>query len=101
MISREIGNGSNPQLGSVRLVFGPIGALGCAGALVAAGGVEGEVAQDFAGGGVDDADVRSLITSSGRRQPSQRITFDNNDSAAEGAVFGASMIRRTPDSLRS
>jgi hypothetical protein len=30
---------------------------GSAGAVVAAGGVEGEVAEEFAGGGVDDADV--------------------------------------------
>jgi len=30
---------------------------GSSGALVVAGGVEGEFAEDFAGGGVDDADV--------------------------------------------
>jgi hypothetical protein len=30
---------------------------GCSGAVVAAGGVEGEVAEEFAGGGVDDAHV--------------------------------------------
>ena len=30
---------------------------GLSGAVVAAGGVDGELAEDFAGGGVDDADV--------------------------------------------
>ena len=35
----------------------PFGALGGAGGLVVPGGVEGEVAQDFSGGGVDDGDV--------------------------------------------
>jgi hypothetical protein len=39
-------------------VFGFLGAAcGFAGVLVGAGGVEFEGAQDFAGGGVDDADV--------------------------------------------
>ena len=33
---------------------------GAAGGLVVAGGVEGEVAEQFAGGGVDDADVEVL-----------------------------------------
>ncbi len=42
--------------------FGPFvfwagGAFGCAGGLVVAGWVDGEVAEEFAGGGVNDADV--------------------------------------------
>jgi hypothetical protein len=33
------------------------GSFGFAGGLVVAGGVEGQLAEEFAGGGVDDADV--------------------------------------------
>ena len=33
---------------------------GCAGGLVVAGGVEDQFAEEFAGGGVDDADVQVL-----------------------------------------
>jgi hypothetical protein len=33
---------------------------GFAGGLVVAGGVDGELAEEFAGGGVDDADVQVL-----------------------------------------
>ena len=50
MISRDIQDGSERHFGSG----------GCpvpAGGLVVAGGVDGEVAEEFAGGGVDDADV--------------------------------------------
>jgi hypothetical protein len=36
------------------------GAGWAAGGLVGAGGVEGELAEEFAGGGVDDADVQVL-----------------------------------------
>jgi hypothetical protein len=39
------------------LWFSGWGAGGLVGGLVVAGGVEGEVAEEFAGGGVDDADV--------------------------------------------
>lgn len=56
-MSRDIGNGPN-------LWFGPFwccgGCFGCSGGLVVAGGVEGESAQQLAGGGVDDADVEVL-----------------------------------------
>jgi len=46
------------HLNWVRIVwFWSCWAFACAGWLVVPGGVEGEVAQDFAGGGVDDADV--------------------------------------------
>jgi hypothetical protein len=44
---------------SVCGVFG-VGVGWAAGGLVAAGGVEGELAEEFAGGGVDDADVQVL-----------------------------------------
>ena len=37
--------------------FSGWGSGGLAGGLVVAGGVEGEVAEEFAGGGVDDAHV--------------------------------------------
>ena len=40
--------------------FFPFGAFGGAGGLVVPGGVEGEVSQGFAGGGVDDGDVMVL-----------------------------------------
>lgn len=36
------------------------GAFGCSGGLVVPGGVEGEFAELFAGGGVEDADVQVL-----------------------------------------
>src|SRR4051794_36972024 len=54
--------GPEPASGFGFLVFlGSVGsswsADGGAGAVVAVVGVEGEVAEDFAGGGVDDADV--------------------------------------------
>ena len=46
----------------VRLLsfLGSGGAFGCSGGLVVAAGVEGEVAEDFAGDRVDDADVKVL-----------------------------------------
>jgi hypothetical protein len=50
VMSRDIPDSPDPRW--VRALF----VSGCLG-LVGAGGVEGEVAQDFAGGGVDDADV--------------------------------------------
>ena len=50
MISQEIGNGSNLWVRPVSAFLG----------LVVAGGVEGELAQELAGGGVDDADVQVL-----------------------------------------
>ena len=56
----------NPQLGFGVLAFAGWpgcsgrGSWGSAGGLVGAGGVEGEIAQEFAGGGVDDADVQVL-----------------------------------------
>ena len=37
-----------------------MGPLGASGGLVVAAGVEGELAEEFAGGGVDDADVEVL-----------------------------------------
>ena len=63
MILQDIGMTPNLQLG-----FGVFPSAGCsgwgagwpAGGLVAAGGVEGQFAQEFAGGGVDDADVQVL-----------------------------------------
>src|SRR3954452_4102458 len=45
-----------PQLGSGFSVSG-VGAWGSAGGLVVAGGVDGQLADELAGGGVDDADV--------------------------------------------
>ncbi len=39
---------------------GPGGSFGCSGGLVVAGGVDEELAEEFAGGGVDDADVKVL-----------------------------------------
>jgi hypothetical protein len=56
-MSRDIEDGPNPHWGSDRFGFGAGGAFGFAGGLVVAGGVDGEVAEKFAGGGVDDADV--------------------------------------------
>ena len=55
-------NGPEPALGFGVFCCGaaPGGAFGCAGGLVVAGGVEGEFAELFAGGGVDDADVQVL-----------------------------------------
>jgi len=53
-ISQEIGNGSNRWFGPKSFGDGP---FGCSGGLVVAGGVEGEVAEEFAAVGVDDADV--------------------------------------------
>jgi hypothetical protein len=59
VMSRDIEDGLNPHLG-----FGPSGfsgsfgsAGGSSGAVVAALGDDGECADDFTGGGVDDADV--------------------------------------------
>ena len=59
-MSQDIEDTPNPRSG-----FGVFALAGCsfrgsgwpAGGLVVAGGVEGEVAEQFAGGGVDDADV--------------------------------------------
>jgi hypothetical protein len=50
----------NPHQGSGSLVIQGwfLGAAWFAGGLVVAGGVEGELAQQFAGGGVDDPDVQ-------------------------------------------
>jgi hypothetical protein len=42
------------------LYFAVCGLVRAAGGLVGAGEVEGELAQEFAGGGVDDADVEVL-----------------------------------------
>ncbi len=39
------------------MLLSGLGCLRCGGAVVAAVRVEGEVAEDFPGGGVDDADV--------------------------------------------
>ena len=47
----------NPRLGSGSL---SLWAGWSAGGLVVAAGVDGEVAEEFAGGGVDDADVEVL-----------------------------------------
>ena len=52
-----------PALGSGDIPFSGCSGRGsgwAAGGLVVAGGVEGEVAEEFAGGGVDDADVEVL-----------------------------------------
>ena len=62
VMSRDIGKARTPIQGSGCLFFGVRRGVmgpprGVAGGLVAAVGVEGEVADDFAGGGVDDADV--------------------------------------------
>ena len=62
-MSQDIGMTPNPQSGS-----GVVSCAGCSGwwpgwasgGLVAAGGVEFEFAEQFAGGGVDDADVQVL-----------------------------------------
>jgi hypothetical protein len=56
VMSRDIPDSPNPQLGSAVVVSG-WGFGGLAGGLVVAGGVEGEVAERFAGRGVDDPDV--------------------------------------------
>lgn len=48
VISQEIGNGPDLWVRPVSALLG----------LVVAGGVEGELAQEFAGGGVDDADLQ-------------------------------------------
>jgi hypothetical protein len=56
VMSRDIPDSPNPQLGSGCCGFG-VGVRGVGGGLVVAGGVEGEVAERFAGGGVDDPDV--------------------------------------------
>jgi hypothetical protein len=53
-LSRDPGQ-PEPQLGSVSRIFG--WARGSSGGLVVAGGVEDQVAEEFAGDGVDDADV--------------------------------------------
>jgi hypothetical protein len=58
VISQEIGMTLNPDGGSGSLVFS--GVAGFAGGLVVAVGVDGEFAKEFAGGGVDDADVEVL-----------------------------------------
>ena len=62
VMSQDIGNGRTCDQGSACFVFlGPVGASwptdGCSGAVVATVGVDGEGADDLAGGGVDDADV--------------------------------------------
>jgi hypothetical protein len=59
VISQDIGMTLNPLLGFgvVRFVGVPGGAFGGAGGLVVAGGIEGELAEQLAGGGVHDADV--------------------------------------------
>ena len=57
VMSRDIEDGPNPQCGFGSFLFGGGWGLGFAGGLVVAGGVDGEVAEEFAGGGVDDADV--------------------------------------------
>ena len=65
-MSQDIGMTPNPQLGfGVSFCAGWAGCLfrgsgWAAGGLVAAGGVEFEFAEQFAGGGVDDADVQVL-----------------------------------------
>jgi hypothetical protein len=43
-------------------------AFGGSGGLVVPGGVEGEVSEDFSGGGVDDFDVEAGRSSFGRRR---------------------------------
>ncbi len=72
MISQDMGDSRTcivwVRLLSFMVVFrvGPLGSvpwgrsLGCSGGLVVAGGVDEEFAQQFAGGGVDDADVEVL-----------------------------------------
>ena len=56
-MSHDIEDVPNPQLGSGRCCWSFGCAGGCPGGLVVAVGVDGEVAEEFAGGGVDDADV--------------------------------------------
>jgi hypothetical protein len=59
-MSQDIGMTPNPQEGSGSWLRGLFFRLspGCAGGLVVARWVEGQVAEEFAGGGVDDADVQ-------------------------------------------
>ena len=58
MISQEIPDRPDPRLGPVSLFLGlRCGSWWSSGGLVVAGGVDGEFAEEFAGGGVDDADV--------------------------------------------
>jgi hypothetical protein len=57
VISQEIGNRLNLRFGLFHFGFG---SFWRSGGLVVAGGVEGEVAQEFAGVGIDDADVEVL-----------------------------------------
>jgi len=56
VMSQDIPDGRPNSCGFGRLVL-PGGAGWSAGALVALGCVEDELAEEFAGGGVDDADV--------------------------------------------
>ena len=51
------GKRPEPSAGFGAFLFGAGGAFGFAGGLVVAAGVDGEVAEEFAGGGVDDPDV--------------------------------------------
>ena len=56
-MSQDIGNGPNLYLGSGPSAFLGLGSGGSAERLVVAVGVEDEVAEQFAGGGVDHAHV--------------------------------------------
>jgi len=58
VISRDMRIALNPQRGSGLFRLGAASWL--AGGLVVAGGVENEFAQQFPGGGVEDADVKVL-----------------------------------------
>ena len=63
-----------------------------AGGLVVAGGVECEVAEDFAGGGVDDADVE--VIDEGDDVGSAVLFADSNvvESAVVAGVDGTSIV---------
>ena len=56
-MSQHIGMTPNPRLSGFGSWFSG-GSFGCAGGLVVAGGVDDEFAEEFAGGGVDDANVQ-------------------------------------------
>jgi hypothetical protein len=70
------------------------GAFGGSGGLVVAAGVEGELAEQFAGGGVDDADVEVLDedqdVGSGVGSPDADVV--EPPGVAEGERFGQPVI---------
>jgi hypothetical protein len=71
------------------------GAGWSSGALIVPGGVEGEFSQDFAGGGVDDADVEVLDedqdVGSGVGSPDSDVVESAGVPQGDGAGFGDSV----------